>query len=100
VFFMLYMLSGSVRMVPLQTLATKVPDAARRARYMSTQSAVQHVCSSLGAMGASFAMSADSHGAIRGIEGVAVFAIVVATLVPFLATQVEISLKRRATISV
>lgn len=99
VFFVLYMISGSVRMVPLQTLASRVPDPARRARYMSTQSAVQHVCSSLGAMGASFAMSAEPDGAIQGIERVAVFAFVVAALVPFLATRVEIRLRGRAALA-
>src|SRR5690606_31809883 len=47
--FTLYMLSGSVRMVPMQTLATQVPSAETRARFMSAQSAVQHMASAFGA---------------------------------------------------
>jgi predicted MFS family arabinose efflux permease len=49
VIFTIYMLSGSVRMVPMQALASRVPRPEQRARFMSAQSAVQHAASALGA---------------------------------------------------
>ena len=47
--FLGFMLSNSLRGVPLNTLASRVPAPAERARFMSIQSAVQHLASSVGA---------------------------------------------------
>src|SRR5207248_1670118 len=45
-FFVCFMLSMNLRMVPYQTLMSKVPAPAERARFMSLQSTVQHLAGS------------------------------------------------------
>src|SRR5262249_2062850 len=60
--FTVYMLSGGVRMVPMQALASRVPRVEQRARFMSAQSAVQHAASALGAMLASLLLVAAPDG--------------------------------------
>lgn len=95
VFFSLYMLSGSARMVPLQTLATRVPAPSRRARYMSAQSAVQHIASSLGAIGSSWILTAQPDGALLHMNRVALVAFVAAAVVPFLSVRLERLLRER-----
>jgi len=93
--FTVYMLSGSVRMVPMQALATRVPRPEQRARFMSAQSAVQHLASALGAIGASALLSTDSCGKLLGMENVALAALGVACLVPVGAAILERWLNQR-----
>jgi len=93
--FTVYMLSGSVRMVPMQALATRVPRPEQRARFMSAQSAVQHLASALGAIGASALLSTDSGGKLLGMENVALAALGVACLVPVGAAILERWLNQR-----
>jgi predicted MFS family arabinose efflux permease len=81
--FTIFMLSGSVRMVPMQTLASRVPRPEQRARFMSAQSAVQHSASALGAMLASLLLSAAPDGKLVGMDEVALAALAAACLVPF-----------------
>ena len=80
--FTVFMLSGSVRMVPLQALASRVPRPEQRARFMSAQSAVQHSASALGAVIASFVLVAAPDGTLQGMEIVALGALFTACLVP------------------
>jgi len=87
--FTIYMLSGSVRMVPMQALASRVPRPEQRARYMSAQSAVQHAASALGAMLASLVLVAAPNGRLEGMSQVAWGALVVACLVPIGARILE-----------
>ncbi len=93
--FTVYMLSGSVRMVPMQALATRVPRPEQRARFMSAQSAVQHLASAVGAMGASALLSTDSNEKLIGMENVALAALGVACLVPVGAAILERWLNQR-----
>src|SRR5690606_24058082 len=95
VIFTVYMLSGSVRMVPLQTLATQVPSPSERARFMSTQSVVQHVSSAIGAMAASSILVAESDGSLLNMDYVAIGAFGLASLVPFFAIALEKMLRQR-----
>jgi predicted MFS family arabinose efflux permease len=82
VVFALLMVTSSFRMVPMQALATRVPEPRERARYMSAQSAVQHIACSVGSMlGAAMLVTAPD-GQLIGMPAVATFAAVVAMLVP------------------
>jgi predicted MFS family arabinose efflux permease len=94
--FTLYMLSGSVRMVPMQTLATQVPEADQRARFMSAQSAVQHLSSAIGAFVGSALLIALPDGTLVGIERIAWAAAGAAALVPFLIFFLERGLRERS----
>jgi predicted MFS family arabinose efflux permease len=49
VFFVLYMVASSLRMVSMSAVTTRVPAASERARYLSAQSAVQHASAAGGA---------------------------------------------------
>lgn len=95
VWFTLFMLSGGFRMVPMQTLATRVPRQEQRARFMSAQSALQHSASAVGAMAGSLLLVAEPDGSLTGMPQVALFAAGSAALVPLLVTLVERSVNRR-----
>lgn len=95
VLFTVFMLSASVRMVPLQTLNSRVPRPEQRARFMSAQSAVQHAASAIGAMLASVVLIAAPDGKLLHMDAVAWGALLVASLVPFGAYALEQRLKAR-----
>lgn len=94
--FTLYMLSGSVRMVPMQTLATQVPAADQRARFMSAQSAVQHLSAALGAFFGSAVLVALPDGSLVGMQGLAWGAAALAAAVPLSVLFLERGLKAQA----
>jgi predicted MFS family arabinose efflux permease len=93
--FPLMMLSASLRGVPLNTLATRVPRPAERARFMSAQSAVQHLASAAGAFAASVVLSDGDGGRLVGMEGVALAAMAGALFVPLVSSFVESGVRRR-----
>lgn len=95
VIFTVFMLSASVRMVPLQTLNTRVPRPQQRARFMSAQSAVQHAASAAGAVLASLVLVAAPDGKLVHMDRVALGALLVACLVPFGAHALERRLRAR-----
>jgi predicted MFS family arabinose efflux permease len=95
VIFTVFMLSASVRMVPLQTLNSRVPQPQQRARFMSAQSAVQHAASAVGAMLASLVLIAAPDGKLVHMDAVALGALFVACLVPFGAFLLEKRLNAR-----
>jgi predicted MFS family arabinose efflux permease len=97
--FTLFMLSGSVRMVPMQTLATRVPRPEQRARFMSAQSVVQHVASAIGAMGASACLGSTASGALRGMASIAWIALALGCVVPLGALLLERQLRARDSVS-
>lgn len=94
--FVVFMLSGSVRMVPMQTLASRVPRPEQRARFMSAQSAVQHAASALGAVLASLVLVGTPDGKLLHMDQVALGALVVACLVPVGAGILEKRVNSRA----
>jgi predicted MFS family arabinose efflux permease len=98
VIFTLYMLSGSVRMVPMQTLATQVPQIDQRARFMSSQSAVQHLSSAAGAFAGSIVLIAQADGTLIGMRPIAWCAVAVASACPVLVFFLERGLKARAAV--
>jgi predicted MFS family arabinose efflux permease len=81
--FVLFMCASSFRMVPANTLMTRVPGPAERARYMSIQSFVQHAATTGGALIATaiLAERADHH--LVGMPIVAGISIGLALLLPF-----------------
>lgn len=93
--FTIFMLSGSVRMVPLQTLASRVPRPQQRARFMSAQSAVQHSASALGAILASLVLGAAPDGKLLGMDTIALGALLVACLVPIGVLALERRVRAR-----
>jgi predicted MFS family arabinose efflux permease len=93
--FPLLMLSASLRGVPLNTLATRVPGPAERARFMSAQSSVQHLASTLGAIAAAAVLVDGPGGRLENMEIVAIAAIAVALFVPLVSSFVERGVKQR-----
>lgn len=102
VFFAMFMASGSMRQVPLQALASRLPAPAERAQFMSLMSATSHTMSSLGAFVASRVLL--SHSAVIANEPVqllermnwlATATLCIAIPVPFLLWRSERLLKRR-----
>lgn len=95
IIFTLYMLSGSVRMVPIQTLASQVPQPDQRARFMSAQSAVQHMASALGALLGSTFLIAEPSGHLLGMDKIAWGAVVAACIAPIFVTLLARGLRAR-----
>lgn len=84
-----FMLSGSVRMVPMGSLSTRVPRPEQRAGFMSAQSAVQHAGSALGALLSSLVLTSEPSGRLARMDVVAWGALFVACFIPFLARRIE-----------
>lgn len=94
--FLGFMLSNSLRAVPLNTLTSRVPAPSERARFMSIQSAVQHLASSIGAFLSSYLLRELPGGALEGMTGVALASMALAGTFPFLAWAVESRVVARA----
>jgi predicted MFS family arabinose efflux permease len=93
--FVVFMISSNFRMVPMQALASRVPRAEQRARFMSAQSAVQHAASAAGAMLASFVLIALPDGRLVHMEAVALAALVLALAVPVTVLLLERRVRAR-----
>jgi len=87
--FPLLMLSATVRGVPINTLASRVPAPAERARFMSALNATQHLSSSAGALAASLMLDADASGRLVGMATVAIAAIAISLVVPVITWFIE-----------
>jgi predicted MFS family arabinose efflux permease len=87
--FPLLMLSATVRGVPINTLASRVPPPAERARFMSALNAVQHLSSAAGATGASLMLTAEPSGRLNGMATVSIVAIGLSLLVPIVSGLIE-----------
>ena len=98
VLFVCFMLSTSLRAVPMNTLTTKVPEARERARFMSIQSAVQHFSGAIGAfLSAKILHELPSHR-LEGISTIGAVSIASALLFPALAWTVESRVRARAVV--
>jgi predicted MFS family arabinose efflux permease len=87
--FVGFMVSGSFRNVSMQALSSRVPGPGERARFLSAQSAVQHLAASAGAIAGSRLLDERAGGALIGMERLAWFAIATAILLPILLVLVH-----------
>lgn len=93
--FVGFMVTGSLRMVPMQTLATRVPAPRARARFMSIQSAVQHIASATGAASSTLFLVALPDGRLVGMSKLAFVAVGLASTLPLLLALTERRLQQR-----
>ncbi len=88
VLFVGFMLGTSARNVAYNTLVSKVPLPHERARFMSIQSAVQHLASATGAFLSAEILVAHPDGSLGNVAAVALVAIGLSLLVPLLLAAV------------
>jgi predicted MFS family arabinose efflux permease len=93
--FLAFMLGNSVRNPALTSLASRVPGASARARFQSTQSAVQHLASAAGALVSSRLLSVGPGDRLVGMDRVALWSTGLALALPFLLWRVERHVLRR-----
>lgn len=82
--FVGFMLANSTRMVGLNALTTKVPAPGDRARFMSLQSAVQHLSTSAGATLSTWVLHERADKSLSGMPVLAIFAIILSAALPLL----------------
>lgn len=87
--FVGFMLGNSTRNVSLSSLATRVPLPDERARFLSVQSAVQHLASAAGALLSTRLLSEGPGGRLVGVERVALFTMLLALVLPLLLPLVQ-----------
>jgi predicted MFS family arabinose efflux permease len=85
----------SARNVSYNTLSSKVPEPAERARFMSFQSAVQHVASALGASLSSQVLFVQPDGKLGNVPMLGRMAIALTLFLPVLLFRVEREVRRR-----
>ena len=88
VIFVGFMLANSARTVAYNTLASKIPAPAVRARFMSGQSAVQHVAAALGAFLSSLLLRERPDHGLSGMPAVAVLSLVLVLTLPFIVRAI------------
>jgi predicted MFS family arabinose efflux permease len=93
--FVAFMATASLRGVPLQTLASKLPAPHERAQMMSLQSATQHLASSLGAIAAAQILSTGPGGRLIDMDVVVWTSSAVGWGLPLFLWQVERRRKRQ-----
>jgi predicted MFS family arabinose efflux permease len=93
--FVGFMLANSTRIVALNALSTRVPPPADRARFMSLQSAVQHLAISAGAGLSSSVLHERSDHHIEGMPVLAIFAITVSCALPIVVALLHRRVRER-----
>jgi predicted MFS family arabinose efflux permease len=96
--FVVFMASLSFRNVAYNTLTSKVPAPEERARFMSLQSAVQHLASATGAFLSARLLSEGPAGSLVGIGKVAGISMGLTALIPFMLRVVETRIKSRGAV--
>ncbi len=89
VLFPCFMVFMSFRNVAYKALTSRVPPAALRARYLSFQSAMEHLAASIGAAGSSLLLSEGPGQSLVGMPRIAIGAIGIAWLALFLMARLE-----------
>ncbi len=96
VVFVAFMSTASLRGVPLSTLASRIPAPHERAQYMSMQSAMQHIASSIGAIGAAQILVTDpATKRLVHMPIVVTIAVAIGATMPFLMWRVERRVRAR-----
>lgn len=94
--FLFLFFSLSVRNVAYSTLTTKVPGPWERARFMSFQSAVQHLASAGGAFISSAVLRQGPDGRLLNVPRLGVISLVLTAALPWLLWAVERAVGRGA----
>lgn len=95
--FVVFMSAMAIRNVSMSTLSTRVPAPYERARFMSLQSAVQHIASASGAFISSLILTERPDHSLRGMPAIASLSILLALLLPALLAQTERLVRLRDT---
>jgi predicted MFS family arabinose efflux permease len=93
--FVGFMVAMSTRNVAYNTITSRVPGVAERARFMSMQSAVAHLASALGAFLSAKLLTEGPDKKLHGMETVAVASIGLMAMVPVMMAFVEARVRRR-----
>jgi predicted MFS family arabinose efflux permease len=93
--FVGFMLANSTRIVAFNALSTRVPSPAERARFMSLQSAVQHLATSAGAGLSSWVLHERADKSLEGMPGLAVFAITMSLVLPIVVASLQRRVRAR-----
>lgn len=86
--FVGFMVGNSTRNVSLSALSTRVPSQSERARFLSAQSAVQHLAAAAGAALSSRLLTVEPDGRLAGMRGLVLFSAALALPLPFLLSAV------------
>jgi len=95
VLFVVFMSAMGIRNVSMSTLSTRVPAPFERARFMSIQSAVQHLSSAFGAFVSSLVLIERPDHGLSGMPKIASVSVLLALLLPVLLLQCERRVKAR-----
>lgn len=93
--FIAFMITSNARNVSTQTLASRVPAPALRARYQSMQSMVQHLGLAAGGLLGPVVLTSDADGSLHGIPTMVVISIVSLMIVLPLIRFVEVTVNAR-----
>lgn len=93
--FVGFMIATAFRNVSTSTTASKVPAPRERARFMSTQSAVQHIASATGAFTGSALLTELPSHALEGMRAVGLISMTSAALLPLLLLRLTRLLRER-----
>jgi len=94
--FLFFLFALSVRNVAYSTLTSKVPKPAERARFMSFQSAVQHLASAAGAIVSSFVLAQGSGGRLLHMPRLGALSLLLVATFPVWLWLVERAVDRDA----
>ncbi len=86
--FMAFMFANGVRNVAYTTLTTRVPRPDERARFMSIQSAVQHIAAAVGASASARLLGVGDDHHLTGMATVAWVSVSLAVVLPVLMRRV------------
>jgi predicted MFS family arabinose efflux permease len=92
--FLFFMFALSVRNVSYSTLASKVPAPGERARFMSFQSAVQHLASAAGAITSALVLAEGPGGRLLHVRRLAALSLALTAALPVLLFRVERAIGR------
>lgn len=95
VLFVTFMMSNNFRQVAMSTTSSRVPSPTERARFMSIQSAVQHMASAVASAGASAVLVEREDHSLAGMPLVASGAAFFALLLPLLLWLIDRRLPAR-----
>lgn len=94
--FIGFMMGNSTRIVALNTLTMRVPDANERARFMSAQSAVSHIATATGAGASALVLHEQPDHSLAGMPTLAVAAIVLSAALPFVIAAIASRVRARS----